>query len=82
MCSQHPIIAFEVAIAHQDEMLHQANSQRLMGVAESGHRRVLGGVMQFAGQRLVRLGERLQTTRRRPNGGELAAAAGALRISR
>ena len=81
MSSQHPIIALEVAFAHQGEMLHQANSHRLSGVAESGHRRVLGGVKQVVGQRLIRLGERLQATRR-TNGGELAAAAGALRISR
>jgi hypothetical protein len=80
MSSQHPIIAFEVAHAHQDEMLHQADSRRLNGAAESDHKRILG-VKQFVGQRLVRMGERLQATRR-TNGGELGAAAGALRISR
>jgi hypothetical protein len=82
MSSQHPIIAFEVAHVHQDEMLHRADVQRLMGVAGSGQRRGLDGAKLAMGQRLVRLGERLQATRSRSNGSELAAAAGVLRISR
>jgi hypothetical protein len=82
MSSQHPIIAFEVAHVHQDEMLHRAEVHRLTDVAGSGQRRGLTGAKQAMGQGLVRIGERLQATRSRSNGNELAAAAGVLRISR
>lgn len=82
MSSQHPIIAFEVAHVHQDEMLHRAEVHRLTDVAGSDQRQSFGGMKRVVGQALVRMGERLQAKQRRSNGSELAAAAGALRISR
>ena len=82
MSVQHPIISFEVAISHQDELIHQADVKRLAGAVDVGRPRLLGDAKRRAGQALVRLGERLQANRRRANVGDLAAAAGALRIAR
>ncbi|HKG25066.1 MAG TPA: hypothetical protein VKB09_05415 [Thermomicrobiales bacterium] len=82
MSVQHPIISFEYAISHQDELIHQADVKRLAGAVEASEPRRLSGARRRVGQALVQLGERLQTTHRRAHAGDLAAAAGALRISR
>jgi hypothetical protein len=79
---QHPIISFEYAISHHDELIHQADVKRLAGAVDTSESRRLSGLKRRVGQALVQLGERLQATHRRANAGDLAAAAGALRISR
>ena len=81
MSGQHPVIAFDVAISHQDDLLHEAETRRLSAVAGS-HRPARGtGLRRRAGSVLVHLGQRLQSTHRHRNAGDLAAAS-VLRISR
>jgi hypothetical protein len=82
MSMQHPIISFDVAISHQDDLLSQAETKRLVGTAETNGSGVLCDLKRSVGQALVRLGEHLQMGHRRAKAGDLGAAAGALRLSR
>jgi hypothetical protein len=81
MSAGHPLVAFAVAIARQDDLLHEAEANRIVAVAGPVPPRVAAGVRGWLGRALVDLGERLQSTHKRPLVGELAATA-ALRISR
>jgi hypothetical protein len=82
MSAGHPLIAFDVAISHQDDLLQQAEDKRLVAVAGTTGHSFAGGFSDWMGHLLVRVGEHLQTTQRRPIAGDLDAAAGALRIAR
>ncbi|MEA2511348.1 MAG: hypothetical protein QOJ59_835 [Thermomicrobiales bacterium] len=81
MSGQHPVIAYDVAISLQEGLLHQAEAGRLAACADADRPVVVDRLRRRAGQALVRLGERLESTHRRSTG-DLAAASGVLRISR
>lgn len=82
MSIQHPVISYDVAISLQDELIHQADVKRLSGAIKANESNWVSGVKRRVGQALVQFGERLQAPHRQANRGDLAAAAGALRISR
>jgi tRNA(Ile2) C34 agmatinyltransferase TiaS len=82
MSAGHPLIAFEVAITHQDDLLQQAEEQRTVAIADATRRPFVYGFRGRVGHALVGLGERLQSTQQRPRASDLASATGALRISR
>jgi hypothetical protein len=79
---QHPVLSFEVARSHREELIHRADNARLAGAVEAGGSNRFSRPKRRVGQALVRFGERLQATHRRANAGDLAAAAGALRLAR
>lgn len=82
MSAGHPLIAFDVAISRQDDLLQQAEEERLVAVAGMTGHAFAGGFSDWMGHLLIRVGEHLQTTKRHPLASDLDAATGALRIAR
>jgi hypothetical protein len=82
MTVQHPIVTFDLEMSRQDEIRHRVEAGRLVRLADDHRSSIASAVCQWAGQTLIHFGEYLQRHRRRPVAGDLAAMAGALRISR
>jgi hypothetical protein len=77
----HPIIGFDIANSHRDDLLREAAKRRLVSAAHREHDKV--GVWRHRiGDALVRAGERLQGARRSRAAEELGAAPGALYLAR
>jgi hypothetical protein len=77
----HPIIGFDFADSHREDILRQAAVDRLVAEARHG-RPSVGALRRLAGNALVHVGERLQGVRERRIAKELGDAAGALRLAR
>jgi hypothetical protein len=82
MSAGHPLIAFDVAINRHEELLRQAEDDRLVAVAGTAHHPFAAGFGDWLGHLLVCMGEHLQTSHRYPLAGDLDSATNALRISR
>jgi hypothetical protein len=82
MSAGHPLIGFDIAIARQDDLLQQAEERRIVNIAGTTANPTVGGFSDWMGHLLVCVGERLQTTHRRPLADDLSPATGAFRIAR
>lgn len=82
MSAGQSLIAFDVAVCRQDDLLHRAEEKRLVAVARTTAPSFAVGFCDRLGDLLVRVGEHLQTTRRRARVGDLDVATGTLRIAR
>ena len=78
----HPIISFDVANHHREEMLRSAAERRLIVEAHGARSVEVGALRRHAGNLLVRFGEHLQGARRLRIAEELESAPGALRLAR
>ena len=77
----HPIIGFDFANCHRDDLLRDAAERRLVSEAHRD-RGSVGALRRRIGNALVRVGEHLQGARRRRVSEELGAAPGALHLAR
>jgi len=81
MNAGHPIIAFDFANCHRDDLLREAAERRLVADAHRG-RPSVNALRRRVGNALVRAGEHLQGARGRRIAEELGNAAGALHVAR
>jgi hypothetical protein len=77
----HPIIGFDFANSHRDDLLREAAERRLVAEAHRD-RGSVGALRRRIGDALVRAGERLQGARNRRVAEELGPAPGALHLAR
>jgi hypothetical protein len=77
----HPIIGFDFANYHREDLLREAAEQRLVTEAH-GARPGAGAIRTRIGNALVRAGEYLQGARQRQVAEQLGEAVTALRLAR
>jgi hypothetical protein len=80
MNAGHPIIGFDIANCHRDDLLREAAERRLIADAHR-ERPSVNALRRRVGNALVRAGEHLQGARQRRVAEDLVNA-GALRLAR
>ena len=82
MNADHPLVALDIATAHQDDALRQAAIHRLASLAREDTASGIQRVRRACGVALIRWGQSLQGGRSRLEASDLAAAAGVLHLAR
>jgi hypothetical protein len=75
MCFTEPIIGWDMAIAHQDDLMRRVAHADLVAEALRGRPMSIGTVRRQIGGALVHLGERVQRSRTGTTRGDRAADA-------
>jgi hypothetical protein len=77
----HPTIGFDIATCRRDDILRQAEVNRLLSEVPD-NRPTVGAVRRQVGNALIRFGERLQGSLQHRLGQEFGDASGALHLAR